>query len=150
MSDRAFPFLSANQHQSKPRSRGLTEIRGPYYTPMGKRYLADVLETMGDYVDSLKFGGGSFTLMPRGAVKELIDLAHQHAVSVSTGGFIERVLGWGAEAVEAYVLECRALGFDTIELSAGFITLPIDDWVALVGKVREAGLKAKAEVGIQF
>src|SRR5947208_12472913 len=140
MSERGFTYLRTNERAGKPRTRGITEIRGPYYTPMGKRYLADILETMGDYVDSLKFAGGSFTLMPRRAVKELIDLAHQHAVSVSTGGFIERVLGWGAEAVEAYVQECRALGFDTIELSAGFITLPIDDWIALVGKVREAGL----------
>ena len=50
---------------AKPRTRGVTEIRGPYYTPMGRRYLEDVLETMGRYVDTLKFAGGSFTLMPR-------------------------------------------------------------------------------------
>jgi len=31
---------------------------------MGKRYLQDILETMGAYVDSLKFTGGSFSLMP--------------------------------------------------------------------------------------
>jgi phosphosulfolactate synthase (CoM biosynthesis protein A) len=43
-------------------------MRGPYYSPMGKRYLQDVLETMGAYVDALKFAGGSFSLMPRTAV----------------------------------------------------------------------------------
>ena len=37
----------------------MTEIRGPYYTPMGPRYREDVLETMGAYVDALKFAGGS-------------------------------------------------------------------------------------------
>jgi hypothetical protein len=37
--DRAFAFLRLNERQGKPRTRGLTEIRGPYYTPMGKRYL---------------------------------------------------------------------------------------------------------------
>ena len=73
--ERAFSFLRLNDRPAKPRTRGITEIRGPYYTPMGKRYLQDVLETMGAYVDSLKFAGGSFTLMPRQAVKELIDLA---------------------------------------------------------------------------
>jgi phosphosulfolactate synthase (CoM biosynthesis protein A) len=31
---------------------------------MGHRYLADLLETMGAHVDSLKFAGGSFTVMP--------------------------------------------------------------------------------------
>lgn len=148
--ERGFTFLTINQRQSKPRSRGITEIRGPYYTPMGKRYLADVLETMGIYVDALKFAGGSFALMPRDAVMELIELAHQHDVAVSTGGFIERVLPQGPAAVDAYLRECKELGFDVIEVSAGFITIPIDDWRRLVQKVRKSGLKAKAEVGIQF
>lgn len=150
MSDRAFPFIKLNEREGKPRSRGITEIRGPYYTPMGKRYLQDVLETMGEYVDSLKFAGGSFSLMPRQAVKELIEVAHQHDVLVSTGGFIERVLVQGADTVDAYIKECAALGFDIIEISSGFITIPTDDWLRLVEKVRASGLKAKPEVGIQF
>jgi phosphosulfolactate synthase (CoM biosynthesis protein A) len=54
---------------------------------MGKRYLQDVLETMGAYIDSLKFAGGSFTLMPGQAVRELIELCHAYEVEVSTGGF---------------------------------------------------------------
>src|SRR5690349_7941111 len=148
--ERAFAFLRINERQTKPRTRGVTEIRGPYYTPMGKRYLADVLETMGEYVDSLKFAGGAFTLMPRVAVKELIDLAHSHNVSCSTGGFLEAVLPQGPDAVEAYLRECKDLGFDVVEISAGFITIPLDDWIRLVQRVQATGMKAKAEVGIQF
>src|SRR5437879_1933383 len=100
-SNRAFSFLLLNPREGKPRTRGLTEIRGPYYTPMGKRHLSDVLETMGSYIDSLKFAGGSFALMPQKALREIIDLAHQFDVQVSTGGFIEHVLTRGAEAVDA-------------------------------------------------
>ena len=148
--DRGFAFLRLNDRPVKPRLRGVTEIRGPYYTPMGKRYLEDVLETMGAYVDALKFAGGSFSLMPRKAVKELIDLCHNHNVVVSTGGFMEYVLTRGPEAVDAYIKECKALGFDIIEISSGFITIPSDDWLRLVEKVQKAGLKAKPEVGIQF
>jgi len=148
--ERAFAFLQINERQPKPRARGVTEIRGPYYTPMGKRYLKDVLETMGDYVDNLKFAGGSFALMPRRAVRELIDLCHEHHVLVSTGGFIERVLAYGAKDVDRYVGECRELGFDIIEISSGFITVPMEDLLRLVELVRSAGLKAKPEVGIQF
>ncbi len=150
MNDRAFAFLKVNERQSKPRTRGVTEMRGPYYSPMGKRYLQDVLETMGAYVDALKFAGGSFSLMPRPAVKELIDLCHQYQVLVSTGGFMEYVLTQGPEAVDQYIQECRDLGFDIIEISTGFITIPTDDWLRLVEKVQKAGLKAKPEVGIQF
>src|SRR5437763_2594687 len=102
---RAFAFLKVNERQPKPRTRGVTEIRGPYYTPMGKRYLQDVLETMGQYVDTLKFAGGSFCLMPRETVKELIDLCHAHNVVVSTGGFIEYVLTQGVDVGRSYIRE---------------------------------------------
>jgi phosphosulfolactate synthase (CoM biosynthesis protein A) len=148
--NRAFDFLKVNERQAKPRSQGVTEIRGPYYTPMGKRYLQDVLETMGAYVDALKFAAGSFSLMPRQAVKELIDLCHDHDVLVDTGGFMEYVLTQGKIAVERYIAECKNLGFDIIEISCGFITIPTDDWLRLIEKVRKAGLKPKPEVGIQF
>ncbi len=148
--ERAFSFLKINDRQGKPRSQGVTEIRGPYYTPMGKRYLEDILETVGSYVDALKFAGGSFSLMPRKAVKELLDTCHRYDVMVSTGGFIEHVLTQGAEAVDQYIQECKVLGFDIIEISSGFITIPTDDWLRLVEKVQKAGLKAKPEVGIQF
>lgn len=149
-SERAFDFIRLNQRPRKPRRQGVTEIRGPYYTPMGKRTLQDILETMGEYVDALKFAGGSFSLMPRSAVQELLDLCHQYDVLVSTGGFMEYVLTQGPEVVKKYIDECKALGFDIIEISAGFITLPTDDWLRLVEKVQQAGLKAKPEVGIQF
>ena len=149
-SERGFTYLRTNEREGKPRKRGITEIRGPYYTPMGKRYLEDVLETMGAYVDSLKFAGGSFTLMPRKALKEVIDLAHRYNVIVSTGGFIEHVLTQGSEAVNRYIEECRDVGFDILEISSGFITIPGDDWLRLVEKVQKVGLKAKPEVGIQF
>jgi phosphosulfolactate synthase (CoM biosynthesis protein A) len=147
---RAFDFLRVNERPGKPRTRGVTAIRGPYYTPMGKRYLQDILETMGEYIDSLKFAGGSFCLMPRPVVRELIELCHTHNLEVSTGGFIESVLPQGPEAVHRYLRECKDLGFDVVEVSSGFITVPTDDLLRLVEDVQRVGLKAKPEVGIQF
>src|SRR2546430_14127750 len=83
---RSFSFLRTNERKAKPRKRGLTEIRGPYYSVVGRRYLEDLFETMGAYVDSLKFAGGSFTLMPERAVQDIIELCHVHEVLFSTGG----------------------------------------------------------------
>jgi phosphosulfolactate synthase (CoM biosynthesis protein A) len=117
---------------------------------MGKRYLEDILETTGEYIDSLKFAGGSFTLMPENTLREIIDLAHNYEVIVSTGGFIEYVLTQGEEAVDQYIKTCLNLGFDIIEVSTGFITISTDDWLRVIEKVEGAGLKAKPEVGIQF
>ena len=142
MDERAFPFIRINRREAKPRQRGLTEIRGPYYSVMGARYLADLLETMGEYVDGVKYAGGSFALMPRQRVQELNDLAHKYNAYVSTGGWIEHVLAHGsAHDVSRYIGEARALGFDLIELSTGFISLPPNDLVALLKAVRSAGLQ---------
>jgi phosphosulfolactate synthase (CoM biosynthesis protein A) len=148
--ERAFSFLNLNKRQDKPRTRGITEIRGPYYTPMGKRYLQDILDTMGQWVDALKFAGGSFSLMPRKVVKEIIDLCHTHNVLVDTGGFIEHVLTQGPEMVDKYIESCKEMGFDILEISAGFISIPVEDVLRLVEKVLKTGLKPKPEVGVQF
>lgn len=148
--DRPLTFLRTAERPGKPRRRGITEIRGPYYTPVGERYLQDLLETMGAYIDGFKFAGGAFALMPRKAVTGLIEICHRHGVQVSTGGFVEYVLTQGPEAVHRYIQECRELGFDIVELSAGFISLATEDWLRLIEDVQKAGLKAKPEIGIQF
>ncbi|KAE8148692.1 coma-domain-containing protein [Aspergillus avenaceus] len=147
-----FGFARSNPRPPKPRTKGVTEIRGPYYTVMGKRYLADVLETMGTHVDGLKFAGGSFSLFQEKPLRELIDLAHEHGVYVSTGGWAEHLLTHpDANAVfDKYLHKCKDLGFDVIELSSGFLSFPEDDWLRLVDKVHSYKLKAKPELGIQF
>ena len=122
MNDNPFNFIRTNIRDKKPRKHGITEIRGPYYSVMGKRYLEDVLETMSPYIDSLKFAGGSFSLYSGKALKEIVDLAHRYDVKISTGGFIEYVLTQGAGAVDKYIQTCKDVGFDIVEISAGFIT----------------------------
>jgi phosphosulfolactate synthase (CoM biosynthesis protein A) len=143
-------LLHLNRRGGKPRSAGVTEIRGPYYSVMGSRYLADVLETMGTYIDSLKFAGGSFCVMPDGRVREIVDLCHRHDVLVSTGGFLERALPLGPGVVERCLDACRTIGFDTIEVSSGFVAAPPDDLVALARRALDRGFRVKPEVGVQF
>ena len=56
--ERCFEFLQVNERGEKPRQAGVTQIRGPYYSFVGKHYLRDLFEAMGAYVDCLKFTGG--------------------------------------------------------------------------------------------
>src|SRR5437868_7554846 len=148
MAETAFSFIPRAARSAKPRRIGITEIRGPYYSAYGPRHLADILETVGTYVDGIKYAGGSFALMPAEAVRSINKLAHDHDVYVSTGGWIENVMRFGADVVDRYIEEARALGFDVIEISTGFISLPTDSLLRLVRKVKKAGLKAKPELGI--
>jgi len=78
--------------------------------------------------------------MPRQSLAGIVDLCHAHDVKVSTGGFIEYVLAQGEDAVDRYLRECREVGFDIVEISTGFITVPVDDVVRLTERVRGAGL----------
>jgi phosphosulfolactate synthase (CoM biosynthesis protein A) len=67
MTETTFSFIPRAARSTKPRKTGLTEIRGPYYSAYGPRHLADVLETVGAWVDGIKYAGGSFALMPASA-----------------------------------------------------------------------------------
>jgi phosphosulfolactate synthase (CoM biosynthesis protein A) len=84
---------------------------------MGARYLTDLLETMGGYVDGVKYAGGSFALMPRQRVQELNDLAHRYNAYVSTGGWAEQVLAHGSpDNVVAQII--GELGLDAVMFEA--------------------------------
>ncbi|ERG89732.1 MAG: hypothetical protein J07HX5_01904 [halophilic archaeon J07HX5] len=149
--DRPFEFLHVNERESKPRSTGITEIRGPYYDPMGPRELRDILDTMGHYVDIYKFSGGSFALMPEGVVTELIDICHDHNVKVSTGGYVENVLARDNDSVEQYFAEAERVGFDIVELSSGFLAIGVDDMVRMTEVVAgDYDLEPKPEINVQF
>ena len=52
--------------------------------------------------------------------------------------------------LEKYLVKCRELGFDVIELSKGFLSLPADDWTRLVEMVQKHKMEPKPELGIAF
>lgn len=148
--NRLFPYVPMNGRVAKPRTKSITEIRGPYYSMVTPGYVEELLQCMGEHVDGLKFSGGSFSLMPEAIVKKYLNIAHDHGLYVSTGGWIENLLVKAPHHIDDYIAECKRLGFDMIELSAGFIQIPVPDLLRLVEKVNKAGLKAKPEIGIQF
>ena len=148
--ERSFPYVPMNGRDPKPRKKSITEIRGPYYAMVTPTYTKELLEGMGEHVDGFKFAGGSFSLMPADYVKKLNNICHDHDVYVSTGGWIENLLVRAPHHIDDYIAECKKLGFDMIELSTGFIQLPVPDLLRLIDKVHKAGLKAKPEIGIQF
>lgn len=148
--DVAFNFVPRAARPAKPRQHGITEIRAPYYSTFGTRHLQDVMDVAGQWVDGIKWAGGSFALVPPEQVRAFSDIAHEHDAYVSSGGWIETVLRYGDDAVDHYLKEAKEVGFDVIEISTGFIMLPTSGLQRLVEKVVRAGLKAKPELGIQI
>jgi hypothetical protein len=92
-----------------------------------------------------EFCWGIFHSVSGKELRELIDLAHNHDVYVSTGGFMEHLLTHPEvfSVVDRYLHKCKDVGFDVIELSSGFLSFPPEDWLRLVEKVHSYDLKAK-------
>ena len=147
---KTFDFVRLNGLPEKPRKTGVIEFRGPYYTPVTYGYLKDLLEDWGEYVDGFKFAGGSMRLLTRDKTKRIIELCHQHNVYVSTGGFVERVIVQGPDAVDRYLEECTSLEFDLVEVSSGLASIKLEDKVAIVKQVQKLGMKAKPEVSMMI
>ncbi|XP_047169012.1 protein HEAT-STRESS-ASSOCIATED 32-like isoform X2 [Vigna umbellata] len=134
----------------KPRRFGVTEIPIPNFSPFSHNLLQDIFESRGEYVDGLKLSGDSYSLMPKATIKQVIDLAHQHGVYVSTGVWDEHVIPKTPSDFKEYVEECKQLGFDTIELNAGSLGIPEETFLRFVRLVKSAGLKARPHFQVRF
>ncbi|KAJ1380048.1 Aldolase-type TIM barrel [Sesbania bispinosa] len=143
-------FEENEDRPTKPRRYGVTEMRSPNYTLFSHNVLQDIFEAMGEYVDGLKFSGGSHSLMPKSFIKQVIDMAHQHDVYVSTGDWAEHMVRKGPTGFNDYVEECKQLGFDTIELNVGSLGIPEETLLRFVRLVKSGGLKAKPHFEVKF
>jgi phosphosulfolactate synthase (CoM biosynthesis protein A) len=147
---KAFDFVKILDVPSKPRKAGVIEIRGPYYAPTTIGYLKDLLEMWGDYIDGFKFAGGSMRLLSVDMVKGILKICHDRDVYVSTGGFVERIIVQGADAVDRYLEECKSLGFDVVEISSGLAPIALDDKVEIVKQVKRMGMIPKPEISLMI
>lgn len=145
-----FAFLERNVRPPKPRTRGITEVRGAYYRAMGPRMLEDFLETMAEHIDTFKFAGGTFAVQPRAVTKRMIDLCHDYGVKVSTGGTLEHAVVRRGDNVGKFLAEAADLGFDMIEVSGNYINITHDDQVRLTEAVVKAGFECKPEIAVRF
>lgn len=147
---KAFDFVEISEVPPKPRKTGVIEIRGPYYAPTTIGYVKDLLEMWGDYIDGFKFAGGSMRLLSVEMVKNILKVCHDHDVYVSTGGFVERIIAQGADAVDRYLEECKSLGFDIVEVSSGLAPIPLEDKVEIVKQVKKMGMIPKPEISLMI
>uniref|UniRef100_A0A7C9DVY1 Phosphosulfolactate synthase n=1 Tax=Opuntia streptacantha TaxID=393608 RepID=A0A7C9DVY1_OPUST len=143
-------FFEDEDRPEKPRRYGVTEIRGPNYSLFSQNVLEDVFESMGQFVDGLKFSGGSHSLMSHSYIKKVTDMARKHDIYVSTGDWGEHWLRKGPSVVKEYIEECKRLGFDTVELDAGSLEIPEETLLRYVRMIKSGGLKVKPQFAVKF
>lgn len=142
-------FYEDEDRPEKPRRYGVTEMRSPNYSFLTQNALQDIFESTGQFVDGLKFSGGSHSLMPKTFIKEVTNMAHKHDVYVSTGDWAEHFLRRGPSAFKEYVEECKLLGFDTIEFNVGSLGVPEETLLRFVRLIKGGGLKAKPQFAVK-
>jgi len=89
-------------------------------------------------------------LLSRTRLRQIIQVCHANKVYVSTGGFVERVIAQGSDAVDQYLKECKRIGFDVVEVSSGLAPIPLADKIEIVKQVQKLGMKPKPEVSLMI
>ena len=127
---------------TKPRQRGLTMVIDP---GMFTGQFEDAVDSVGEFVDFVKFGWG--TCLVTKDIKRKIDILHSAGIDFYFGGTLfERYALDGL--VPEWLALCRGLGATHVEVSNG--TIPLDNtakarWVArLAGEfvvISEVGFK---------
>nr|GME21748.1 protein HEAT-STRESS-ASSOCIATED 32 [Ipomoea batatas] len=95
---------------------------------------------MGQFIDGLKFSGGSHSMMPKTYIRDVIDMAHKHNVYVSSGDCAENLLRKGPSHLKEYIEEYKQLGFDTIELDVTSLDISEETLLRYVWLIKSDGL----------
>lgn len=127
----------------KPRQNGLTMIidKG-----IGLSETKEMLEIASDYIDFLKLGFGTSAFYNETILKEKINIAKSFKVEVYPGGtFLEVAIIQGK--LKEYLDRAKELGFLTIEISDGTITMSKETRSRAIEQALSRGFKVITEVG---
>lgn len=131
------------KRSTKPREKGLTMVidKG-----LGLRELHDLLEVAGNYLDFLKLGFGTVLLYNENLIKAKIRLCQEYQTQIYLGGtLMEIALMQGR--YEAYLEQAAKLGFNTIEISDGTISLNADKRAYCIKRAISNGFTVLTELG---
>jgi len=148
MTEAPFSFieLPPERRAGKPRTSGLTML-ADFGMPLGQQ--EDVLELGGRYLDLAKIATGTARLYETSYLKRKLDTYRAHQVRPFIGGqfqeYVFATQGW--QALEPFLREARALGFDAVEISDNCVPLTDDERRRQIEIALDCGLTVFGEVG---
>jgi phosphosulfolactate synthase len=127
----------------KPRKTGLTMVidKG-----IGMNQVKDLVQTSGEYIDIIKLTFGTSAFYDRDFLMEKIRLLAAADIDVMPGGTFLEVALWKG-AYENYLTRAKELGFSTIEISDGTITIDLDLRRDIIHRALDMEFKVITEVG---
>ncbi len=93
-------------------------------TCMGPQMLQDMLLVSNKYIDHWKCSYGVSAVMPADILRQMLDTLNQYNINTFPGGtLLEAAIV--QKNCQSYMLRAREIGFRSVEISDGTITLPI-------------------------
>jgi phosphosulfolactate synthase len=137
------PQLAPDRLTTKPRERGLTMIIDRC---QGLRATEDLLTLTGDYIDQIKLTFGTTIFVDENVLRHKIEMIRAHEIDVYPGGtLMEATLLQGV--YPQYLSRAKELGFNTIEISDGTITMSRQTRNNTIKRALDTGFKVITEVG---
>jgi phosphosulfolactate synthase len=124
-------LLDLPDRSEKPRNRGITHVldRG-----LSVEQVDGLVEVAGDSVDIVKLGWG--TSVVTGNLKPKLERYREHGIPVVFGGTLtELALAQGR--LEQLIERLRELGLQHIEISDGTITIPHEQKLELINRLKD-------------
>jgi phosphosulfolactate synthase len=128
---------------AKPREKGLTMVLDK---GLGLRELSDLLEIAGEYLDFLKLGFGTSLLYKKEILQAKIKLCQEYQVEIYPGGTLMEIALMQGQ-YKTYLEQAQKLGFKTIEISDGTITVNTQKREDCIKQAVNAGFRVLSELG---
>jgi phosphosulfolactate synthase len=133
-------FLDLPVRQIKPRSRGITHVIDP---GLSARDAEGMMDSVGDYVDLVRFGWGTAYITRE--LRRKLDIYRAHDIPTMLGGTMTE-LAWLQGKVDALRRWLDELGLEHVEVSSGVVPMPREDKLDLI-RTLAADRTVYAEVG---
>lgn len=127
----------------KPRETGITfvSLKG-----FGIHGVEDLIRVAADYVDRVKLAFGTTLLYDEELLLEKVRLFRTANIEVNPGGTCAEIAIYQGR-YDQFLAHARDLGFTTIEVSDGTITMDDAQRERIIKKTLDSGLKVVSEVG---
>lgn len=135
-----FPYP---RRSPKPRTQGITVVIDH---GLGLREAEDLAEVAAQHVDFVKLTSGTSAVTDDEVLRRKVGLLRAAGINVLAGGTFTEACVW-QQAFPAFLERARAIGFNTVEVSDGTITLAAVRRTELIRQASDAGFIVLTEVG---
>jgi phosphosulfolactate synthase len=133
-------FLDLPARPPKPRARGITHVIDP---GLSARDAEGMMDSVGEYVDLVRFGWGTAYISPE--LRRKLDIYKGHGLPTMLGGTLTE-LAWLQGKVDGLRRWLDELGIEHVEVSSGVVPMPREDKLELIRKLA-SDRTVYAEVG---